>query len=85
MESSLPADIQQRIDAQIAGGNFSSEADVLREAMDAIERRQQGLQQLRGLVAVAEKDVAAGRVGTFDRDDIKRDVLDRLARRGIRD
>jgi Arc/MetJ-type ribon-helix-helix transcriptional regulator len=79
MDNSLPIDIQQRIEAQLANGSFASEADVLREAMDALERRQRGLRQLREMVASAEEDVAAGGVGTFDRDDIKRDIRSRLA------
>ena len=37
------------------------------------------------MVAAAEEDVAAGRVGVFDRDGIKRDVRARLAERGITD
>jgi putative addiction module CopG family antidote len=85
MSHSLPADIQQRIDAQIASGIFASDAEVLREALDALERRQRGLAQLHEMVAIAEEDVAAGRIGKFDRDDIKRDIRTRLAARGIRD
>jgi len=85
MNYPLPADLQQRIDAQLVGGGFASEEDVLREAIDALERRQRGVTQLRSLVAVAEEEVAAGRVGTFERDEIKREVRDRLAERGIRD
>ena len=85
MNHSLPSDIQQRIDAQLASGSFASEADVLREALEALERRQRGLTQLRGMLTAAEADVTAGRVGTFDRDDIKRDIQARLAERGIRE
>ena len=85
MNYSLPADIQQRIEAQIASGTFANEEDVLREAMKTLERRQQGLRQLREMVAVAEEDVVAGRVDTFDRDAIKRDVRGRLAERGFGD
>jgi putative addiction module CopG family antidote len=83
MNHSLPTDIQQRIEAQLASGIFTSQEDVLREAMEALERRQRGLTQLRELVAVAEADVAAGRVAAFDRDNIKQVVRDRLAERGI--
>ena len=82
MNHSLPTDIQQRIDAQLASGTFTNQEDVLREALDALERRQRGLTQLCEMVAVADEDVAAGRVGTFDRDDVKRDVRARLAERG---
>ena len=85
MRDSLPPDLQQRIAAQLANGGFASEEDVLREAIDALERRQRGLKQLREMVAVAEDDVAANRVGTSDRRDIKQDVRNRLAERGISD
>jgi antitoxin ParD1/3/4 len=83
MNTSLPVDIQQRIDAQLATGVFASQEEVLREALDGLERRQRGLSRLREMVAEAEEDIAAGRVGTFDRDEIKRDVRERLAARGI--
>jgi putative addiction module CopG family antidote len=85
MNQSFPADIRQRIDAQIAAGNFTNESDVLREALDGLERRQRGLARLRELVAVAEDDVAAQRVGAFDREDIKRDVRRRLTEKGVED
>jgi Arc/MetJ-type ribon-helix-helix transcriptional regulator len=79
----LPTDIQQRIDAQVACGAFASQEDVLREALDSLERRQRGLQELRSMVAVAEADIAESRIGRFNRDDIKRDVRQRLADHGI--
>ncbi len=85
MDYPIPADLQQRIDAQIAGGGFASAEDVLREAIGTLERRQSGLAQLQSMVAVAEDDVAAGRVGPFDRDQIKREVRNRLTERGIRE
>ena len=77
MNPALPADIQQLIEAQLATGSFASEEEVLREALQTLARRQRGLTQLRSMVAVAEEDAAAGRVDTFDRDEIKRDVRDR--------
>ena len=85
MNNSLPPDIQQRIDAQLASGSFGSAADVLREALATLERRQHGLAQLREMVAVAEADVTAGRVAPFDREAIKRDIHERLRERGIRE
>jgi putative addiction module CopG family antidote len=83
MINSLPLDIQQRIEAQVASGVFASEADVLREALDVLERRQGGLKALQQMVAVAEEDVAAGRIGAFDREDIKREVRSRLTDQGM--
>lgn len=85
MTSPLPADIQHRIDAQLATGAFASEEEVLREAIEALERRQRSLDHLRAMMAIAEDDVAAGRVGIFDRDEIKGDVRARLAERGVTD
>jgi putative addiction module CopG family antidote len=69
MNTSLPVDIQQRIDAQLATGVFASQEEVLREALDGLERRQRSLSRLREMVAEAEEDIAAGRVDTFDRDE----------------
>lgn len=83
MNPSLPVDIQQRIDAQLASGVFASQEDVLREALKSLERRQRGLQQLREMVAVAEADVAASKIGEFDREAIKRDIRKRLMENGI--
>lgn len=85
MDHALPSDIQQRIAAQLASGTFASEEDVIREALEALERRQHGLSHLRELVAVAENDVAAGRIGTFDRAATKLAVRDQLAERGKAD
>jgi putative addiction module CopG family antidote len=84
MNYPLPVDLQQRIDAQLAGGGFASAEDVLRAAIGALERRQRGLAQLQAMVAEADEDAAAGRMGPFDRQALKREVRDRLAERGIR-
>lgn len=85
MNSSLPTDIQQRINAQLASGVFASQEDVLREALTTLERRQLGLQKLQAMVDEAEADVVANRLGHFDRDDIKRDIRQWMAKQGIID
>jgi Arc/MetJ-type ribon-helix-helix transcriptional regulator len=85
MSDVFPADIQQRIEAQLASGFFATKEEVLREAMDALERRQSSLTQLRAMVTIADEDVAAGRLGAFSRENLKSSVRDRLAERGIRD
>jgi Arc/MetJ-type ribon-helix-helix transcriptional regulator len=41
MDLQLPADICQRLEACIAGGGFQNEAEVLREALDALDQREQ--------------------------------------------
>ena len=85
MPYQFPPDIQQSIQAQLASGDFATEDEVLREAMATLERRQRGLQQLRQMVADADSDIAAGRVGPFDAEETKRAVRERLARQGIVD
>lgn len=85
MPIQVPVDVQQRVEAQIATGAFRSEDEVLREAMDTLERRQRSLTQLQTMVRAAEEDAAAGRVGPFDVNATKRAVRERLALRGIVD
>ena len=85
MNYPLPADLQQRIDAQLVGGGFASEEDVLREAIEALERRQHGLAQLRIAGGRRGRGRSRGPGRHVRRDEIKREVRDRLAERGIRD
>ncbi len=82
MAYQLPLDIEQRVRAQIESGRFATEADVLREAIDTLEKRQRGLETLRHMVREAEEDIAAGRVGPFHPDETKRAVRQRLEAHG---
>lgn len=83
MPYQLPADLEQRVRAQIENGQFQTEDDVLREAMDTLEKRQRGLQALRDMVREADEDIAAGRVGPFNADETKNAVKKRLEAQGI--
>ena len=83
MSYQFPPDLEQRIQAQIATGEFSTEEDVIREALDTLEKRQCGLKELRQMVKEADDDIAAGRVGPFDAEETKRAVRNRLSQRGI--
>ena len=78
MANQLPADVDARVQAQLATGEFPTADDVLREALDALERRQHSLQRLREMVREAEEDVAAGRVGCFDAEATMRAVMARV-------
>ncbi|WP_428306946.1 ribbon-helix-helix domain-containing protein [Lacipirellula sp.] len=78
MANQLPADVDARVQAQLATGEFPTADDVLREALDALERRQQSLQRLREMVREAEEDVTAGRVGCFDAEATMRAVMARV-------
>lgn len=83
MPYQFPPDIEQRVRAQIESGQFATEDDVLREAIDSLEKRQRGLRELRDMVREADADIAAGRVGPFDADKTKQLVRKRLAEHGI--
>lgn len=79
----FPPDIQQRVRAQLESGTFATEDDVLREAIDTLEKRQRGLRELRDMVREADEDLAAGRVGPFQADETKNAVRKRLAEHGL--
>lgn len=81
----FPADIAERIQAQIAAGQFGTEDDVIREAIDALENRQQGLGHLQEMIRIADEDIAEGRIAPFDADATKRAVRDRLAEKRVAD
>lgn len=85
MPYQFPPDIAQRVRAQVESGQFETEDDVLREAIDTLESRQRGRQQLRKMVQEADGDIAAGRVGPFNADATKRAVRKRLEENGITD
>jgi Arc/MetJ-type ribon-helix-helix transcriptional regulator len=85
MPYQFPSDIQKSVQAQIASGEFETDDEVLREALATLASRQRGLQQLRQMVADADGDIAAGRVGSFDPEKTKRAVRERLKQQGIVD
>ncbi len=74
MSMILPDDLSDRVRAQIDAGFFQSEEQVLHEALATLEQRQVNRARLRDMVLQAEADVAAGRMGPFDRDELKREV-----------
>lgn len=58
MPYQLPPDLDQRVQSQIALGIYSTPAEVLNEAMDALERRNAELESIReGIEAWHQGDV----------------------------
>jgi putative addiction module CopG family antidote len=78
MAYQIPPDVDARIQAHLATGDFPSADAVLREALDTLERRQQSMKRLQDMVREAEEDVAAGRVGYFDAEVTMRAVMARV-------
>ena len=68
MTYQIPPDLEVRVQAQISTGQFASEEEVLHEALDALEKRQRGLEELQAMTREAEGDIIAGRVDAFDVD-----------------
>ncbi len=79
MAYQIPPDLEARVQAQITTGRFGSKDEVLREALDTLEKRQSGLEELQSQVREAEADIAAGRVGEFDVQRTLGSVQSRLA------
>jgi Arc/MetJ-type ribon-helix-helix transcriptional regulator len=67
--------IDARVQAQLATGAYASPDEVLREALDTLERRQRSLEKLQTMVREADEDIAAGRVGPFDKEATMRAVV----------
>ena len=57
----FPADLTTRIEALLAGGNYQSADEVLRDAITALEQQQQDLLSIQAGVA----DMEAGRFRPF--------------------
>ena len=65
MAYQFPPDIDQRVKSQLATGQYRTEDDVLREALDALRRQDEELQAIREGIA----DMEAGRYRPLDEVD----------------
>jgi putative addiction module CopG family antidote len=65
MPYEFPTDLRQRIEAQIATGEYANENDVLRDAIRALEREKQDIAAIRAGI----EDMEAGRYRAFDAAD----------------
>jgi putative addiction module CopG family antidote len=84
MQYAFPSDLRNRIEAQLALGMYTNEDEVIREAIDSLEKRQQGLHKLRQMVQTAEGEVVAGFADSFNADTTKDAVRQSLLRSGVR-
>lgn len=86
MHYQFPADICQRLEACIAGGRFANEDDVLRNALDALEEREQKtLERWHEGNAVALEQSRRGLSKPLDDDVVLSRLRARLAAEGIVD
>jgi len=70
----LPADMAATVKGAVEGGDYASSSEVIRDALrDWKTKRSQQLKELAGLkadIGKGMKDLAKGRVKTFDADRI---------------
>jgi Arc/MetJ-type ribon-helix-helix transcriptional regulator len=86
MTYQLPADISERLQACVAGGHYRSEEDVLRDALDALEQREQEkLQRWHEGNAIAMEQSRQGLSKPLDDDAVLARLRARLAAEGIVD
>jgi putative addiction module CopG family antidote len=65
MKYELPPDVEQQLKERVASGRYASEADVLRDALAALESRDQELAAIQAGI----DDMEAGRVRPFNEVD----------------
>jgi len=65
MQYEVPPDVDQQIRQHVATGQYASEAEVLREAMRALESRDQEIAAIQAGI----DDMEAGRIRPFEEVD----------------
>lgn len=65
MAYQFPTDIEQRIKAQLSSGDYQTEDDVLRDALDALRQRKDDLAAIQAGI----EDMEAGRYRPFSEID----------------
>ena len=65
MAYQIPPDIEERIEAHMAGGQYDSKDDVLREAIQALDDREADVASIRAGI----DDMESGRFQPFDEFD----------------
>ncbi len=80
---SLPPDLEEFVSGAIASGKYSTQGDVLREALTLLRDRERlrelRLQELRKEVQLGLEQSERGECGPLDLEDIKTEVRQRLA------
>lgn len=83
MSIDLPQDLTSQLQAQMIAGRYSSEEQVLRDALMALVQRQTAQAKLQAMIREAEADVAAGRLAPLDRDALKTEIRAALGATGV--
>jgi putative addiction module CopG family antidote len=79
---SLSKEQEQVIRQQLTTGEFSSEGEVLNEALSLLQRRGEAVQKLRTEIQVGLDDLAAGRYTTITNAEEAKTFADDIKQRG---
>ena len=79
MQIELSQHAQELIRRQLAGGAFESPRELVERALDFYDHHQPTMESLKAQIQEGLDDVAAGRVGPLNVEDIKRRGRERLA------
>jgi antitoxin ParD1/3/4 len=86
MELAVSPELQQIVREKVASGDYASEDDVLREALQLLEDRDRlrtwKLEALRNEIAVGIQQAEQGMVAPLDMDAIRTKVAERLRSQG---
>jgi antitoxin ParD1/3/4 len=86
MELAVSPELQQIVREKVASGDYASEDDVLREALQLLEDRDRlrtwKLEELRKEIAVGIQQAEQGMVAPLDMDEIRTKVTARLQSQG---
>jgi antitoxin ParD1/3/4 len=74
MNVNLTDDLAAFVAAQLAGGGYANQSEVVRDALRLLRERAENLAYVRAKIAEGDADVVAGRVHPFD-DHFVRDVV----------
>jgi antitoxin ParD1/3/4 len=80
---SIPPDLWQFVQSEVASGEYSSANDVLIEDLHLLRERKEKLDQLRADIQAAEDQVSRGEYTDFDKDSL-REFIEEVKREGQR-
>jgi putative addiction module CopG family antidote len=80
----LPPDLSQFVKAEVAGGHFATEEQVVIEGVQLLRERKKKLERLRAEILAAEQQIERGEYTEYDQEGL-RALFEVIKREGRRD